>query len=199
MRTLTLFVLMLSFACSSKDNATVTRRRPSAALVSKINILPSSNCLNLEMCPSLPEPMRAMVDYASPASAAQSEFDWVDDDITDKRFPIDGRKSREVTFEYVSDLISSEDTLVEMRRRNLRLATLSELRGFAKEYPCEQQNSMIVALGSTTYIDGGRVVPVLYGDSQAVGVHRKNDKRGLRLVWLDVGWSGLEEFLAVRE
>jgi hypothetical protein len=118
-------------------------------------------------------------------------YDWINSDITSKRFPVQGQGKQELTAELVhfDRSISSDDAVAELDRRGLRPATITELLAFGVAYPEEQRKFPIVALGSVTEVFGRRFVPYLYRDGAG---------RDLYLDWLDGGWAGGCRFLAVR-
>ena len=84
--------------------------------------------------------------------------------------------------------ISTEDAVKELKQMGYRPANLFELLAFGAEYPDEQRQYGIVALGSSC----GTILsfPVLYGSAQ---------ERGMSLHWSGGTWSSGWRFAAVRE
>lgn len=77
------------------------------------------------------------------------EYDWVHPEITEKHFPIKKRKKTiEIELVYHNAGMRSDDILMDMDKRGLRPATLSELLAFGATYPDRQRDVPIVALGS---------------------------------------------------
>lgn len=121
------------------------------------------------------------------------KYDWVNDDITAKNFPITGSGKVEVSLELVhlNKSVSTEDVLAHMEANGLRPATLVELLAFGAKYPELQREFPICALGSSWVLrDGSRYVPYL---------GRDDSKRFLNLRWFDYDWDGYGRFLAVRK
>jgi hypothetical protein len=122
---------------------------------------------------------------------AAGHYDWVNSDITPKRFPAHGHGKLELIAELVhfDRNISSDDAVAELERRGLRPATITELLAFGAAQPKKQRKFPIVALGSVAELGGERDVPYLYGGAAS---------RRLGLHWRSVDWRGDSCFLAVR-
>ena len=151
-------------------------------------------------------PTNGNAPFTAPIVYVQPEFEelkrrfpaYVNPDYKGKRFdPIErckavSKESREVAFEYVhmDRNASTDEVLAEMGRKGLRPALYEELLGFAEKYPDEQRKYPIVALGSGTSVNGGRIVAFLWG---------VDNGRDLHLGWIDNGWSDGCRFLAVHK
>ena len=135
------------------------------------------------------------VDYSRSLAQmiAAGKYDWVNDDITEKHFPMKGNGKVELNLElaHFNKYISSDDAIAELKKRGLRPATLWELLAFGAKFPETQREFPIVALGSVWRdLDGDRNVPYLWGHA---------DERSLGLCWYDHDWSDNYRFLASRE
>ncbi len=119
------------------------------------------------------------------------KYDWVNDDITEKRFPVPAGDMIELDTElfHLDCTISSENVLIEMDKKDYRPATIHELLAFGVSYPDVQREFPIVALGSVAEVDGDRYVACL---------DRDDSVRDLGLDWFDDGWPRRYRFLAVR-
>ena len=119
-------------------------------------------------------------------------YDWVNDNIIDKNFPVTGEGQGVVTLELVhcNRPMTSDEALAELAQRGMRPATLPELLAFGAKYPNVQREFPVAALGSVWRLRfGGRCVPFLWG---------RSGKRNLNLNWLDHRWNTRDRFLAVR-
>lgn len=134
-----------------------------------------------------------VVDYSKSLSEmiAAGKYDWVNDDITAKHFPVMGNGQAEIVPQLVhfNRSISSDTAIAELNSRGLRPATLPELLAFGAKYPELQRQFPIVALGSVwVRLSGSRCVACLHG----VGV-----ERDLGPSWCGDGWHDGCRFLAV--
>ena len=119
-------------------------------------------------------------------------YDWVNDNIIDKNFPVTGEGQGVVTLELVhcNRPMTSDEALAELAQRGMRPATLPELLAFGAKYPNVQREFPVAALGSVwQYRLGNRCVPFLWSIS---------GRRNLNLNWLDHRWNTRDRFLAVR-
>lgn len=142
----------------------------------------------------------AIVDYSRSLEdmITAGQYTWVNDDITEKHFPIPkppvGLPTKaEIKLELIhfNKVMTSDKVLAELKKQGLRPATLPELLAFGEKYPEKQREFTIVALCSVwRSFDGGRRVPCLWGGS---------DWRRLSLSWGDDDWHDYYRFLAVRE
>ena len=140
----------------------------------------------------------AKVDYIQPEyDNLEPEFDWVNSDYRRAKFEdIDtceaiSREAREITFRYLNMNrgACSDEVLAEMDLRGLRPATYEELLAFAANYPDEQNNFSIIALGSFWIeMDDRRCAAYLY---------TLNGERALSTAWYNSVWSSSCRFLAV--
>ena len=121
-------------------------------------------------------------------------YDWKNNDITEKRFPVKGEGVVDVDiqlvhFDRVMD--SSDEVIRELDKMGLRPAKIEELLAFGVKFPDIQRQFPIVALGSVWRIaGGGRYVPYLGG---------RGTGRYLGLYWFEGGWGGIYRFAAVRK
>ncbi len=118
------------------------------------------------------------------------KYDWKNDDITEKRFPLKGEGVVERTLSLVhfNRIISSDDAMHDMMSENLKEpATIEDLLAFGAKYPKEQRKYPIIALGSSAGVHGHLDVPSLGG---------LGSKRDLRLIWFDYEWAEDCRFLA---
>ena len=141
---------------------------------------------------------KAVVEYIQPSYAnLKAAFDWINSDYQQAKFePIDQckgvlRDTCEVAFQYIhmGRDTSTEAVLAEMDRLGLRPALYEELLAFAKQFPNEQRQFPIVALGSI-WVD-----PSGYRDVACLS--EGSDERDLSLNWCDDGWFDSYRFLAV--
>ncbi len=123
---------------------------------------------------------------------AAGRYDWKNDDITTKRFPVkgEGKKEVEITVVHFNRVIESDEAIKEMDALGYRPATIEELLGFGKEHPDLQRSFPIIALGSVGEVRGHRGVPYLRG---------RGSRRNLDLRWFDHGWSADCRFAFVRK
>jgi hypothetical protein len=127
---------------------------------------------------------------------AAGRYDWVNSDITPKRFPIVGTGI--VEFEpkvfHFDRYISSEDAVAAIVADNKQNpwepAKIEALLAYAAKNPDEQRQYPIIGLGSVARVDGDRSVPCLGLDVAG---------RGLNLLWWDYDWEDFCRFLAVRK
>jgi len=123
---------------------------------------------------------------------AAGRYDWVNSDITEKRFPMPkdfvlGAEPK--VFHFDRD-ISSEKAIALMDADGYRPATIFDLLDYGAKNPEEQRKYPILALGS---------VALIYGDRCVAFLHRDDSERHLDLFWFDFGWSAFCRFLAVRK
>lgn len=127
---------------------------------------------------------------------ADGHYDWKNDDITAKRFPLSGKGIEEMEFkEFHFDLdIESDDakTRIEQEDRTnpWMPAKIEYLLAFGKKFPDKQRQYPIVALGSVCKVRSNRGVAYLVGHD----VNRDLDLRR----W-DDRWGRICRFLAVRK
>lgn len=138
------------------------------------------------------------VDYSQSLKQmiAAGHYDWKNDDITAKRFPIKGEgvvayEARYFNFDHN---ISSEDAKKEIESADTAnpwsAAKIEHILSFGAKYPEEQRKYPIPGLGSVAKVYGYRRVPCL---------RRSGSKRGLGLRWWIGGWGSVCRFLAVRK
>ncbi|MEK7185267.1 MAG: hypothetical protein AAB726_01465 [Patescibacteria group bacterium] len=146
----------------------------------------------------LPESIILMVDCGMDLEAmiAAGHYDWKNDDITAKRFPISGKGivEFEAKLVYPNRDISSDDAEAMIKALDptnpWESGKIEHLLSFAAKFPEEQRKYPIVGLGSVAEVLGYRVVPYL---------HRRASERSLYLSWMDGDWDAFCRFLAVRK
>lgn len=79
------------------------------------------------------------VDYSQPLEkmVAAGHYDWVDPDITDNRFPLQGSGTVNSTarLTYFNEWVTSGEVLRRLGEQGLRPAILPELLAFGVKYP----------------------------------------------------------------
>ena len=124
----------------------------------------------LKLGVALPESITLSVDYSRSLEQmiAAGHYDWKNDDITAKRFPI---KARYFNFDHN---ISSENAIKKIEAEDAANpwmpAKIEHVLSHGKTFPEEQRKFPIVALGSVARVSGYRYVPCL---------HRGGSRRGL--------------------
>ena len=123
---------------------------------------------------------------------AAGHYDWVNDDITEKRFPMpkDFVLGTEPKVFHFNRDISSEKAIALMDADGYRPATIFDLLDYGAKNPEEQRKFPIVALGS---------VAEIRGDHRVACLGRDGSERNLSLQWFDGGWGAHCRFLAVRK
>ncbi|MCK9370241.1 hypothetical protein M0R04_10075 [Candidatus Dojkabacteria bacterium] len=118
----------------------------------------------------------------------QNKLDWVNDNITEKNFPLNKNwKESEYKLYHFDKYISSEDVIEEMNKDGYEPATLQDMLNW-KDW---NGKDWVVALGQM-WLDSfsSRYVSVLFFDG---------GKRRLGLTWFDLDWDDVCQFLAVRK
>lgn len=121
------------------------------------------------------------------------EYDWKNQDINSRNFPIirRGTSEFEIHLVHFGKTMSSEDVLRELDKMGLRSAEFPELLRLGATHPDLQRQFLIVALGSVFRGPYGyRYVPVLWTSS---------GRRELDLGWFRSAWGGGYRFAAVRK
>jgi hypothetical protein len=130
-----------------------------------------------------------------PEHIAAGRYDWVNDDITAERFPLEGegvRRLEAAVFHFGVD--KSSEAVVSAAggidaANPWRVAGIGALCAFGAKHSEEQRKHPIVALGSVGEVRGARCVPRL---------HRDDAGRRLNLsAWVGA-WTGHYRFLLVR-
>ena len=137
----------------------------------------------------------ATVDYGKSVEEMVSagRYDWKNDDINSKNFPVSGEGTVNVNFEliHLNKGVSSEDALTHLEENGMRPPTIEELLVFGSSYPEIQREFPVICLDSSWVDpDGYRSVPCL---------HRSGSGRSLSLGWFGNGWRECCRFLAVRK
>ena len=123
------------------------------------------------------------------------KYDWVDDDITTKRFPLVGKGV--IQFEtkvfYFDRRIFSKSVVAAIEANDQHTpwkpAAIEHLLAYGAKNPDEQRQYPIIGLGSVAEVFGSRDVPDL---------RRLGAERVLGLDWWGGDWGGGCRFLAVR-
>ena len=160
------------------------------------NRLAVRRALALGALPS--SPGSHVVDYGLDLEAmiAAGNYDWRNDDITAKRFPIvgTGRVEFEDTIFHFDRNTSSEDAVKEIVSADTKNpwapGKIENILAYGAKNPEEQRKFPIVGLGSAPAVDGHRSVPYLSGHDSG---------RDLFLLWWDDGWVADYRFLGVRK
>ncbi len=137
---------------------------------------------------------RLTIDYSLTLEQiiATGQYDWKNDDITAKRFPIkgDGIVEYEARYFHFNRNISSEDAVKEMEAAGWQPAKIEHALSHGKTFPDEQRKFPIIGLGSVAEVSCSRGVPCLRGSVS---------ERRLGLDWWGDVWSPDYRFLAVRK
>lgn len=140
-----------------------------------------------------PVELRFTLDYSMSLQEmiAAGQYDWVNPDITAKRFPLTGKGTHDLVGKliHLNRPVSSEEVVAELDKMGLRPATIEELLAFGAA-PDLQRNFPVLALGSSCLVDSGRRVACLSRDGA---------ERGLDLYWWSGRWNDDYRFLAVRK
>lgn len=124
---------------------------------------------------------------------AAGKYDWVNDNITQKNFPINGEGTQEVeaVLVHFGKPMSSEAVLAEFKKMNFDPPNLETLLALGATQPELQKEFPIIALNPVGAGPGGsRCVIYLCGSS---------DERGLDLYCFGGDWIGDCRFLALRK
>ncbi len=146
----------------------------------------------------VPRPFILIVDYNLPFAemVALGHYDWVNDNITSKRFPIVGEgvvryEAKLFQFGYA---ISFEDAQRRIQKEDVAnpwaFAKTEHGLAFGAQNPEEQRNGSILVLDSMSKFGEGRYV---------LSLHARGSKRGLGLSWCTRAWDGHHCFLVVRK
>lgn len=125
------------------------------------------------------------------------KYDWVNDDIVAKNFPIqiqaqgNEKQELEITLFHFNRYIGSDDAIKEIDKAGYRPVSLAELLALGTSQPELQRQFPIIALGSVwQYRNGYRYVPYLwYGGSN----------RRLSLGLFEGGWDPYCRFAVARK
>jgi len=121
------------------------------------------------------------------------KYGWVNDDITDKHFPIQGAGTQEaeLVLVHLNRDATTKEVLAHLDSNGLKAAGIEHLLAFGATYPEIQKEFPVIALGSAWVNDNGnRNYPYL---------NFNDDKRKLNLNWNDDDnhWNDNCRFLAV--
>lgn len=140
---------------------------------------------------------KVVVDYSK--SLAEmirlGKYDWANDDINDKHFPIQGagQHEAELVLVHFNKDITTKEVLAHLSSNDLKAAEIEHLLVFGTIYPEIQKEFPVVALGSVWVLGGGfRDCPYLsfVGGGRELGLGWRGD---------DDQWGGGCRFLAVRK
>ena len=95
-------------------------------------------------------PVSVNYDLSIEALVKAGEYNWVNENIVEKNFPVEGGGTEQVEFHLVhfNRVMNSADVEKELEKLGLRPANLKELLSFGSTYQEEQRKYPIVALGS---------------------------------------------------
>lgn len=166
---------------------------PNAQIANRLAV---RRALGLGVLPSTPG--SHVVDYGMSLEQmiAAGNYDWKNDDITAKRFPIvgTGRVEFEDTIFHFDRDISSEDAVKEIAaadpKNPWQPGKIENILAYGAKNPEEQRKFPIVGLGSVGEVGGRRYVPYL---------GRSGSGRGLDLNWWGDCWVADYRFLGVRK
>lgn len=138
---------------------------------------------------------KVLVDYSKSLAEMVSagKYDWVNLDITNSHFPIQGsgQQEKEVVLFHFNKVVSSEEAIVEMEKQGFCPAKIEDLLALGANQPELQKQFSIAALGSSWRRSGGALSVPLLGWC-VVG-------RSLGLGWFVRDWDGRWRFAAVRK
>ncbi len=123
------------------------------------------------------------------ARIAAGGYDWHDDAITQKRFPLTlPAPSRNLVLVHFDEVITSKGAEAWASENGFELGLIDDLLaiGSHPKHRELQRQFPIIALGSSAVIHGHRRVPFLDGLDAG---------RYLRLIWCESGWRGRYRFL----
>jgi len=122
----------------------------------------------------------------------RGKYNWTNDLITDKLFPIKSHSSQSRTFELVrfDHNVTSDEALAEFARRDLKRPTYEDALVFGINYPEEQRKHPVVFLHEPVDVVGDRSVLVLFGSAGG---------RRLNLGWFDGWWDRVYVFAGLRK
>jgi len=146
----------------------------------------------------MPDIFRFTVDYGQSLDQmiAVGHYDWMNDDITAKRFPIvgEGVVEFEARLFHFNRSISSETAVGKIKEADPENpwipAKIEYLLAFGEKFSEEQRKFPIIGLGSVARVNDYRSVPYLYEDGS---------ERDLSLDWWYGDWRSGCRFLAVRK
>lgn len=132
------------------------------------------------------------IDYNQPLAdmIGAGKYDWVNDNITAKRFPIKGTGvvERKLKLWHLDrEIIESSEVERLIRAAGQEPSPIEDLLAFGAKFPDKQCEYPIIALGSSAQVNGDRRVPYL---------GRSGTRRTLRLTWHDDRWHRRCRFLA---
>lgn len=144
---------------------------------------------------AVPYPIKVVVDYTKTLAEMISagKYDWVNENITQERFPVSGNKKeeRELVLFHFNRVISSENAIAEMEKAGFVPCDILDLLALGASQPELQRQFPIIALGSVWRDSGGhRRVPYLF---------RHDAKRYLDLDYFEHDWDECYRFLARRK
>lgn len=146
----------------------------------------------LKLGVALPEQLTLSVDYSRSLEAmiVAGHYDWKNDNITAKRFPVVGKGIEQFKAKlfHFNRYVSPEQAVEAIKTDGWESGKIEHLLAFGEKYPEEQRRYPIIALGSDAKVNGLSGVPCL---------DRLGAKRGLGLDWWGKDLYGGWRFLAV--
>jgi len=138
---------------------------------------------------------KILVDFRKTLQEAiqAGKYDWVNSDITQDHFPVQGgvQKEVEAVLFHFNRIVTSDQAISEMEKQGFRPATIEELLALGASYPELQKQFPILALGSVwRHPSGSLYVPYLAW---------RGCGRDLHLHWLGHVWGGHCRFVALRK
>lgn len=118
----------------------------------------------------------------------KAKFDWVNPNITDKKFSDDEVFSKNVEIFHFNKELTSEQVIEKFKEKGYRPANIRELVWYASNG--WNRKFLVIALGSVWRGLHDRLVPCLW-----IG----GGERHLSLDWYDFGWGADYRFAGVKE
>ena len=137
---------------------------------------------------------KVVVDYTKTLKemVLVGKYDWVNENITQDHFPIQGSGKQEVQVAlfHFGKIMASDQIIAEMEKQGYRSTRIEELLALGASQLELQRQFPIVALGS--------VWRGPYGDRGVPVLDRGDARRRLGLHWLEHEWHESYRFAAVR-
>ena len=123
----------------------------------------------------------------------KGKFNWVNDNINSKNFPIEGKGQveTEVVLFHFNKTITSEEVIKEMEKEGYCPANIAELLALAEKEPDLQRQFPIASLGSVWRGPSG------FHDVSCLS--RSISARYLNLYWFEDSWNDDWRFAALRK
>ncbi|MDD5340844.1 MAG: hypothetical protein PHC97_00170 [Patescibacteria group bacterium] len=140
---------------------------------------------------------RVVVDYGKTLTEMikLGKYAWVNDDISDKHFPVQGvgQQEAELVLVHLNKDATTKEALAHLDGLGLKPASIEHLLAFGAANPDVQREFPIVALGSV-WVDA-------FGNRSCPYLNFTDGERKLFLYWFggDGHWGACCRFLAVRK